>query len=235
MEKKYSEVSEYYNKLWAELEQQHKNGVNSRHRIILKKIKQAGLKKNSVVLEIGCGGGILSGLILKEIPDGYFVGADISNETIEFVRKKHQKFTNAEFVVSDMTKFSHSKKFDVVVLPDVLEHIPKEAHPNIFRTIKTLIKDTGVLFINIPNPMSIEWHQKHKPELMQIIDQPLYTNELLNSIYPYGFYLENFDTYALFYEQPDYQSMTLRPKHEFKTMTLKPKFRLLFQRLKLGL
>lgn len=66
-EKEISEVK-YYNKLWAELEEQNKAGINSRHRAIIKRLKKAGLKKNSTVLEIGCGIGAISGLILKNIP-----------------------------------------------------------------------------------------------------------------------------------------------------------------------
>lgn len=233
MQKTYSEVSDYYNKLWADLEKENKAGINSRHRAVMQRLKKAGLKNNSVVLEIGCGIGAISGLILKNIPNGYFVGADISNETIDFVRKKYSHCQNAEFVVSDMTNFTHSRKFDFIVLPDVLEHIPKEAHGNIFKTIRSLIKDEGTVFINIPEPRFLEWFHKYQPQDLQIIDQPLHTDELLNSIYPNGFYLEGLETYSLYFSEPDYQSLILKPKKEIWMLTRKSKISVFLHGLKL--
>ena len=59
------QVKEYYDTF---KEHQKKLGINIRHRTILKNLKNAGLKPNSNVLEIGCGIGTVSHLILKQIP-----------------------------------------------------------------------------------------------------------------------------------------------------------------------
>lgn len=219
----YKEVSVYYDKLWADLEKQNLTKPNSRHYTILKNLKRAGLKNDSVVLEIGCGIGTLTALVAKNISSGFIVAADISPETIDFDKHKHSSFKNIEFLVSDMTNFSHTKKFDFVVLPDVLEHIPAEAHGNIFKTIRTLIHDKSVVLINIPDPRCLEWFHQYKPDMLQIIDQPLYTDKLLSAIYPHGFYLESLESYALGYYQHDYQSLILRPNIALKEMVQKTK------------
>ena len=134
-----------------------------------------------------------------------------------------------------MTDFSIDEKYDIIILPDVLEHIPIEAHDNIFKTIKGLIKPSGFIFINIPNPYALEYLHIHHKELLQIIDQPIYTNILLNTVYKYDFYIDNLKTYAVFYEEADYQMMVLKPRKSFESMTVKPKINVLLNSLKLRL
>lgn len=148
----YKEVSSYYDALWVDLEKQKKAGPNVRHFSILKNLQKQKLKKNSKVLEIGCGIGSLTRLISKKIKYGKITGVDISAKTIAFNREKYKSFKNMDFIVSDMTDFSSSEKFDFVVLPDVLEHIPIEAHDNIFKTIKKITHANSIIIINIPHP-----------------------------------------------------------------------------------
>jgi len=60
MEKKTEEVSEYYDGFSS---YQLAKGINSRHLSIFRFLRKAGLKKNSIVLEIGCGIGTVTHLI----------------------------------------------------------------------------------------------------------------------------------------------------------------------------
>ncbi len=78
------EVEKFYNTF---KEHQNKLGVNIRHRTIFKNLKKQGLKTDSQVLEIGCGIGTVSSLILKYIIKGKFVGVDISAESILLAKK----------------------------------------------------------------------------------------------------------------------------------------------------
>jgi len=64
-----------------------KIGVSVRHRLIFKKLKEIGLLSNSNVLEIGCGIGTVSTLIIPFINAGKFVGCDISPKSIELAKK----------------------------------------------------------------------------------------------------------------------------------------------------
>ena len=226
----YSDVSKYYDSEWAKLEKEKLTGINSRHRYIIKYLIENGMKSNHSVLEIGCGIGTLSSFICSKLKKGKLTGVDISPETIEQNKSRDK---HVEFIVSDMTDFSIDEKYDIIILPDVLEHIPIEAHDNIFKTIKNLIKPDGFIFINIPNPYALEYLHVHHKELLQIIDQPIYTNILLNTVYKYDFYIDNLKTYAVFYEEPDYQMMVLKPRKAFESMKVKPKFNVLFNSLKL--
>ena len=51
---------------------------------------------------------------------------------------------------------------------------------------------------------------KNKKELLQIIDQPIYTSELVKSVYPNGLYIDELRTYSIWVKDCDYQYIVLR-------------------------
>jgi 2-polyprenyl-3-methyl-5-hydroxy-6-metoxy-1,4-benzoquinol methylase len=216
------QVADYYDKFWQELDSKNLGGINSRHRYILYHLKKAGLKKNSTLLEIGCGLGMLTSFIGKELSTGKITGVDISPESVSYANKKYGN-KNVSFLVSDMTDFKSNEKFDFIVFPDVLEHIPIEAHSNIFSTVRKLVKDNSIVYVNIPNPIALEYCHEHKLPGIQIIDQPLHAYPFLKPVYENGFYVESIKTYSIFYDEPDYQRMIIKPYLPFKKMTVKSK------------
>jgi trans-aconitate 2-methyltransferase len=217
------QVEQFYN---TYKEQQKRIGVNIRHRTILKNLKTAGLKPDSKVLEVGCGIGTVSGLIIKKIPGGKFVGVDISAESISMASQIHQSSSNAEFLVSDMSDFSHSLKFDFIVLPDVLEHIPVEQHHNLFRVLASVSTENAVALINIPEPNCLNWCRVKHPEKLQIIDQSLSMQDLLNNSYPHGWKLFSMNSYSLQYTKPDYTSIVLKKNMDVQNYERKSKLNL---------
>lgn len=214
------QVEEFYNSF---KEHQKKLGVNIRHRTIFKNLKKAGLKPESNVLEVGCGIGTVSSLIISYIKSGNFVGVDISKESIELAQKLYANYKNAEFIVNDMAEFTHKLKFDVVVLPDVLEHIPVEQHNNLFKVLSQVTTSDAVVLINIPEPNCLNWARKHHPEKLQIIDQSLSMQDLLNNTYPHGFKLFSMNSYCLQYTEPDYTCVVLKKNMEKDNYQIKNK------------
>lgn len=214
------QVKEYYDTF---KEHQKKLGINIRHRTILKNLKNAGLKPDSNVLEIGCGIGTVSHLILKQIPHGSFVGLDISSESIKMAQQFNSFHKKAEFFVDDMSNFSHKTKFDFVVFPDVLEHIPVEQHANIFKTISELTTANAVVLINIPEPNYLNWVRANDPSKLQIIDQSLSMQDLLNNSYPHGFKLYSMNPYSLHFDVNDYLAIVLKKDMTVKNVNVKSK------------
>jgi cyclopropane fatty-acyl-phospholipid synthase-like methyltransferase len=214
------QVKEYYDTF---KEHQKQLGINIRHRTIFKNLKSAGLKPNSNVLEIGCGIGTVSNLILKYITEGSFVGLDISPESINMAKNFNAFHKRAEFMVNDMSNFTHKTKFDFVVFPDVLEHIPVEQHANIFETVSKLTTPDAVILINIPEPNYLNWVRENDPKKLQIIDQSLSMQDLLNNVYPYGFKLYSMNPYSLHYDVNDYLSIVLKKNPTVKQINLKNK------------
>lgn len=197
-------ISDFYDEYSS---QQKKIGVNIRHRTIIKKLVKAGLDNSSNVLEIGCGIGTLTSLLVKKC--GQLLAVDISPSSIELAKKNLSSHQNISFLVSDMSDFPEAQKFDFIVLPDVLEHIPVEQHDNLFYQISKNLKPNGRVCIHIPDPYALEWIRNNKPELLQIIDQSLYTDVLTPAIYKNNLVIDKLVRYQLQATLPDYQWIEL--------------------------
>jgi trans-aconitate 2-methyltransferase len=206
---KSSEVEQFYNDFAY---RQRKTGVNQRHRLIMHHLKNAGLIRNHHVLEIGCGIGTLTSLLANWLRYGSLVSVDISQESIRIARENLKQCSNLHLIHGDITETDIDQNFDVVVLPDVLEHIPVEHHSALFAKISELLKHDGFVFINIPNPEYLAWCHIHKKELLQIIDQPLYPNELLQHIYANKLIVTDLKTYSVWVRDGDYQYLVLKKK-----------------------
>ncbi|MGD9991915.1 MAG: class I SAM-dependent methyltransferase [Salinivirgaceae bacterium] len=204
-------VRDYYNKY---VERQQRIGVNARHHSIMQKLIDAGLLKHHKVLEIGCGIGTQSGLILKYLsPTGALISYDLSEKSIEIAQKKYSKHKNVQFICADLTEYNIEGAFDVIVLPDVIEHIPLEKHPILFDKLRKVLKLDGFMFIHIPFPFYQDWLHKNRPELLQIIDQPVHLSLLSDNLTQSGFFIQELKNYSVFTKPYDYQYIVCKPLH----------------------
>lgn len=185
-------------------DKQIKTGVNLRHFVLFEQIVKLGLKKNNTVLEIGCGVGTLTGLLHKYVSKGKIVATDISGKSIEAAKKRIKDSLKIDFLVTDMQEFTSQYKFDFIILADVLEHIPVDYHHKLFKTLQQYLANNGKIAINIPSPFSIEYYQKHHPELLQVVDQALRADRLIKDASENGLVLETYNLYSLFHKECDY-------------------------------
>jgi trans-aconitate methyltransferase len=213
-------VSDFYDKYSKD---QIKTGVHLRHFTLLARLKKAGLKKDAVVLEVGCGIGTLTGLLGSYVKNGEIIATDISPESIDIARKLNAKHMHINFEVTDMMEFVPDKKIDFVVFPDVLEHIPKENHNRIFKNICKAIHPGSKFAIHIPDPVNLDYVRTYQPELLQIIDQSLYVDDLANAIKDTPLMVDIYERYSLFSKNPDYNWIVLSVKQPLKEQKKRPK------------
>lgn len=210
MERK-EEIGKWYDEFAG---QQVKTSVNLRHYTIMGFLAGAGLTRRSRVLEVGCGIGTLTGLLLKYVSKGEVVAVDISPASVEIARKRLQNYPNVRFMVSDMTDFSHPGVFDFIVLPDVLEHIPSDQHRSLFRTLADHMHENSVILIHIPHPRAIDYIRRTSPDQLQIVDQAIEANALLDDAYSSDLVLVSYLSYPLFDRKNDYAVITLGKKSD---------------------
>lgn len=111
-------------------------------------ISAAGKKMGKIsILDVGCGSGIfLSGLDSLKF-DKY--GSEINKEGFEICKGRR-----INVFYGDISKINFGvKKFDVISLWHVLEHVKKPAL--LFNTIRDLLKPEGVLIFQTPNTDSL--------------------------------------------------------------------------------
>jgi trans-aconitate 2-methyltransferase len=205
-----SEVVEFYDNFSS---RQSWAGINNRHLSIQFHLEKAGLKKNHKVLEVGCGIGTVSHLILRTLSgNGTLHAIDISPKSIALAKELNARYSNAIFEVLDLTKETIDDKFDIVVLPDVIEHIPFELYSSLFSNLSALLKDNGFIFIHIPHPNYLEWLIRNGSKELQIIDNPVYTDKLLSIVYPLGLYVHYLKSYSVYSISDDYQIIVLKKR-----------------------
>lgn len=197
-----AQVEEFYDNFWKK---SRLGKLNTRHRQILHTLVSNGLKRNSTVLEVGCGNGLLTKYIADYVKNGKVYGVDISEITINANNEKYKNVANLYFACNNMEQYKDTNTYDFIIFPDVLEHIPVENHSQLFLNLKGNLHDNSVIFINIPHPKATEWFASNKPELLQIIDQPVYASSIVACANSIGMYLENLESYSIAYDQPEYQ------------------------------
>jgi SAM-dependent methyltransferase len=200
------------------VERQLRVGVNERHRAILGFLLRFGMEPSHRVLEIGCGVGALTGLIDEALgPGGELLGVELSPRSVAAARARLRGRERVRLAVGDVLELPLEGLFDAVVLPDVLEHIPRERHPALFRKTAALLAPGGFVLAHYPNPHYLEWRREHRPELLQRVDQPLWGDALTAAAYPAGLTLEYLETYSIWVREGDYQVALFRPRPEKPT------------------
>jgi SAM-dependent methyltransferase len=97
------------------------------------------------LLEIG--GGQIA-VLFKKLFDDDCVVADLSEQYVSPLRKEGLKFF--KYSLLDPNYGNYEEDFDIVVLLEVIEHIPIPAHV-VFQRIKRFMRPAGILFLTTPN------------------------------------------------------------------------------------
>jgi len=186
-------------------------GVNKRHLCIANWLQKHNLGSMNSVLEIGCGVGTLSQLIIKNSPLAQFTGIDISDESIEHARTKI-KTARTSFIAGDILSLELSQEFDMVILADVMEHLPQDKYVFIFKKLKKLLKVGGNIFLNYPDYNYHKWVLANSPSEAQIIDNPLCPEILFKSVLESELLIEEFQSYKIWSNFPDYTRVRISRK-----------------------
>ena len=98
------------------------------------------------VLDLGCGGGILSEALAKA--GGLITGIDIEPSLID-VAKKHAKLSGLDIDYQVLNIADLKQKFDVIVCMEMLEHV---ANPmEIVASMAACLKSGGLVFLSTIN------------------------------------------------------------------------------------
>lgn len=79
-------------------------------------ISQSTFAGNEKILDIGCGDGKITAILLKLVPRGSIFGIDLSQDMVEFAKEKFEilGLTNIFFAKQDARSISYENEFDVL-------------------------------------------------------------------------------------------------------------------------
>ena len=223
-----SSTANYYDKF---SERQEAVGVNKRHISIANKITERKIQRASKVLEIGCGIGTLTSLLFDLVPDGKITAADLSPKSIEIAKNKYRTIKNVEFIAGDATEYPFNGPYDLIVLPDVLEHIPFELHHKLFVHLESLLNENGRILIHIPNPYHSDWWRAQDLP-MQIIDLSVHLPIIINNLKNTGLHITYLEIYGVWQNEGEYQFIELQRESKYSTFTQKNEGKSFLQKLK---
>ena len=121
------------------------------HRVKNKLIAE-NVKKDAMVLDVGCGSGTI---VERLLPIGNIYGIDIGKGFIKFCHDNYGDSKNSGFVLADARCIPfRTEAFDHVVCSEVLEHVhnPEVALNEFYR----VLRNSGRLILTTPN-ISVRW------------------------------------------------------------------------------
>ena len=125
---------------------------------------RSGALSGARVLDVGCGGGLLSETLAQL--GGNVVGLDASAESIAAAKEHYQKAKGSDNgtvgehdgsieylhnTVEDLVAAGNSEKFDVVCALEVIEHVPRHHQHQFLFDCRSLVKPGGCMFVSTMN------------------------------------------------------------------------------------
>lgn len=115
------------------------------------------IKGSFKMLDIGCGGGILTESLRYYYPKVRIYGCDVSAKAINYAKKTGSG--RVTYSVIERKKLPYKDNFfDVAICLDVMEHIPDIAF--FLKEVKRVVKNNGKFFLLVPcegQPLTHTW------------------------------------------------------------------------------
>lgn len=133
------------------------------------------------ILDIGCGIGWSSHEFFRNNKDSSVHGIDLSYNLIKTADKLFSN-PNLSFQVLNITKdkFQFAKKFNVIVMLDVYEHIQKKSRGKFHESLKEILEENFKLILTCPTVFHQNFLRKNKPDGLQPVDEDISIKEVLN-------------------------------------------------------
>lgn len=135
-------------------------GVHPKHRLMnYHQFFVDNVELNEVVLDLGCGNGLVALDVAKKAKD--VVGVDLNEDNINAAHNNQQKrkCENVNFLVADALEEEFNIKFDKIILSNILEHI--ENRVDFLVRIRDL---ASTILIRVPM-LNRDWTTLYKKEL----------------------------------------------------------------------
>jgi trans-aconitate methyltransferase len=108
---------------------------------------------NEIVMDAGCGSGLLTKQLAKKVPRGKVYAVDSDSNMIKQARKNLQFFDNVEIVQSSFTDITLSRKLDVIFSNSALHWIQdyRKAFQNFWEMLKPMNSSNNIDTTTITN------------------------------------------------------------------------------------
>lgn len=123
---------------------------------VIATLHQTYSKKNGLLLDVGCGEGVLSDFLMPDERKRY-IGVDISDIAIKNAKEKR----HLNFIASTAERYLPSERYDTIVFNEMLYYVN---HRHVLKKYSRFLNPDGIIIISI-------WYSKKVDVLMTKIFQ----------------------------------------------------------------
>ena len=121
------------------------------------KIVEKLIPKEGLIIDLGCGYGILGNLLCLTSEKRKVIGVDLSEKRINKAKKSENKNKKLEFLQIDITKYK-IKKVDAIAMTDFLHHIKyNDQEELISKLYKKLNKNGRLIIVDIKKDKTLKY------------------------------------------------------------------------------
>jgi SAM-dependent methyltransferase len=113
------------------------------------------------VLDIACGVGYGTKLLSSAGVIQASIGVDISEDAIEYARS-HYAHDGIQFLTTDALEFSDASRFENIVSPETIEHVPDPLA--LLAHLTRLLKSNGILIGSVPITPTVDANPHHRTD-----------------------------------------------------------------------
>lgn len=149
---------------------------------------------DSNVLDLGCGIGMATERIANAASNGHVWACDLSERNVAYAQQTVAPSNVTFFVADVLDNFPRVRQavtapLDLVMMVDVLEHLPLRTHSDLFHGIRGLCSERAYLILTYPSPQYQRYLKAERPQELQIIDEILELEHVLSVTESAGFHL----------------------------------------------
>ena len=131
-------------------------GLDSLERALELATKRTGVPKASLkLLDVGCGTGNYIGYLKSKV--GSCTGLEFSDGMLAAAKAKHKGSDNVELIPGSAGNLDcfENETFDIVIMTQVIHHLPAKLQSKAFTNIRRVMKRDGVFWTTISTPIQV--------------------------------------------------------------------------------
>lgn len=142
---------------------------------------------NEIILDLGCGDGVITDQLAEMVPDGEVLGIDASEGMIKTALKE-KKHKNVTFELSNINEIDDLNRFDLIFSNATLHWILD--HKKLLKNTFQALKSGGTIRFNFASDRNCSYFIT---VIRQAMDEPSYAQYFKNFSWPW--YMPSIDTY----------------------------------------